>query len=205
MFRRRSAGAPDVLDDAEGAPEPDSADMVQARPGQTPKKGAPTPKRSEAQARRRQPYQAPTDRKAATRESRQRDRDSRQRKTLALQRGEEWALPVKDKGPVRAFARDYVDARHGLGEYYMFLVILLIVLLVIPSATAKLLADVLVAVVLVVMATEGWWVGRQVLRVARERFPGQSTRGVRMYAALRGIQIRRMRVPKPRVNRGDAV
>jgi hypothetical protein len=41
--------------------------------------------------------------------------------------------------------------------------------------------------------------------MAAERFPGQSTRGVVMYATMRGISLRRMRIPKPRVNRGDKV
>jgi hypothetical protein len=122
-----------------------------------------------------------------------------------MQRGEDWALPAKDKGKVRAFARDYVDARHGIGEYFMILVFVLVVLLVIPSAEAKLISDIVAIVVLVVLVAEAWWVGRKIERIAKERFPGESTRGVKVYAAQRGITIRRMRVPKPVVNRGDQV
>jgi hypothetical protein len=168
-------------------------------------KGAPTPKRSEAQANRRQPYQAPADRKAATKQSRQRGRDDRMRKTQALQRGEQWALPRKDQGPVRALARDVVDSRRGIGEYYMIMVFVLIILLVVPGNSTKIIADGVVIALLLLILVEGWFVGRKVKRLAAERFPGQSTQGVAMYTTMRGISMRRMRVPKPRVNRGDQI
>jgi Protein of unknown function (DUF3043) len=168
-------------------------------------KGVPTPKRSEAQANRRQPYQAPADRKAAAQQSRQRDRTERIRRSEALQRGESWALPPKDRGPVRALARDYVDARRGIGEYYMVMVVLLVVLLIIPGSTTKLVADGVVLFLLVVIVIEGWFVGNKVKRLAEQRFPGESTRGVMMYTTMRGISLRRMRIPKPRVERGDKV
>jgi hypothetical protein len=41
--------------------------------------------------------------------------------------------------------------------------------------------------------------------LSAERFPGQSTRGLRMYAAMRALQIRKLRFPKPRVKAGDKV
>jgi hypothetical protein len=204
VFKRRASEAPQPpADDLQA--EPASPDADRARPGVTPKKGVPTPKRSEAESTRRQPYQPPADRKAASQEARTRNRLDRQRKAAALQRGEEWALPAKDKGPVRALARDYVDARHGIGEYFMILVFVLVVLLVIPSAEAKFISDIVAIAVLAVLVVEAWWVGRNVERIAKQRFPGQSMRGVKMYAAQRGITIRRMRVPKPVVNRGDKI
>jgi hypothetical protein len=204
VFKRRASDAPQApAEDLQAEPATPEADQV--RRGATPKKGVPTPKRSEAESKRRQPYQPPADRKAAAQQSRSRSRLDRQRKAAALQRGEEWALPAKDRGPVRAFARDFVDARHGIGEYFMILVFVLVVLLVIPSAEAKFISDIVAIVVLVVLVAEAWWVGRRIERLARERFPGQSTRGLKVYAAQRGITIRRMRVPKPVVSRGDKV
>jgi hypothetical protein len=106
---------------------------------------------------------------------------------------------------VRALARDVVDARRGVGEYYMFMVILLIVLLVIPGQSTKLIADAVVVVLLLVVIVEAWLVGNRVKRLAAQRFPNESARGVVWYAATRGIQLRRMRIPKPRVDRGDKV
>ncbi|MGB6455751.1 MAG: DUF3043 domain-containing protein [Streptosporangiaceae bacterium] len=207
MFRRRSSDVSAVLEPDQAAPADSEADTPasRARPGLTPPKGAPTPKRNEAQANRRQPYQAPADRKAASRQSRDRNRGDRIRRTEAYQRGEGWALPRKDQGPVRALARDVVDARRGIGEYYMVLVVVLVILLVVPGSTTKVVFDVLVIGVVLLMITEGWFVGTKVKRLAAERLPGQSTQGVTMYTIMRGIQLRRLRMPKPRVKRGDQV
>ena len=207
MFRRRSSDAPEVLDQGEPAPggTSDAASSPSARPGLTPKKTAPTPKRSEAEANRRQPYQAPANRKSAAQQSKQRDRLDRQRRAQALARGEDWALPAKDRGPVRGLARDVVDARRGLGEYYMFMVVVLVGLLILPGQTTRLIAQGVVVFLLAAIIAEGAFVGARIKRMAAERFPGQSTRGVVMYATMRGISLRRLRVPKPRVNRGDQV
>jgi len=207
VFRRRNSATSEVEDQDQGAAGFTATDIDsdQSRPGMTPKKGAPTPKRSEAEAKRRQPYQAPTDRKAASKEARKRDAASRLRKSQALQRGEDWAMPPKDRGPVRALARDVVDARRSIGEYYMFMVIVLIVLLVLPGTQAKVIADFVVVGLLTVIVGEGWYVSTKVKKLAAERLPGQSTRGIRMYVIMRSISMRRMRMPKPRVNRGDRV
>jgi hypothetical protein len=207
VFRRRSSDAPQVLDAAQAAPgaTADDGGSRPARASVTAPKGAPTPKRSEAQANRRQPYQAPADRKAATQQSRQRGRTERIRRSEALQRGEQWALPAKDRGPVRALARDVVDARRGIGEYYMFMVVLLVVLLIVPGTKTKLIADVVVVCLLALIVVEGVFVGTRVKRLAAERFPGESTKGVLLYTTMRGVSLRRMRIPKPRVDRGDKV
>jgi Protein of unknown function (DUF3043) len=196
-----------VLDEDLAAPDAadSNGDARPARSSLTPPKGVPTPKRSEAQANRRQPYQAPADRKAAMQRSKQLDRSERVRKSEALQRGEQWALPAKDRGPVRALARDVVDARRGIGEWYMLMVVLLVVLLVVPGQSTKIIADVVVVFLLLVVIGEAWLVGNKVKRLAAERFPNESTKGVVWYAAQRGIQMRRMRLPKPRVARGQKI
>jgi hypothetical protein len=38
-----------------------------------------------------------------------------------------------------------------------------------------------------------------------ERLPGESARGLTMYAVMRALQIRRFRVPTPRVKPGDKI
>ncbi len=206
MFRRRSTDASGVLEPDQQAPDAEADSPVsRPRPGFTAPKGAPTPKRSAAQANRRQPYLAPSDRKAAAQQARGRNRAERIRRTDAYQRGEQWALPQKDQGPVRALARDVVDARRGVGEYYMILVIVAVAALLVLPDSLKFLADLLVLALIVVIAVEGWFVGRKVKRLAAERHPGQSTRGVVAYAMFRGINLRRLRMPKPRVKPGDKV
>jgi hypothetical protein len=193
-----------VLDDTaddEGIAEDEAA----PRPGHTAAKGRPTPKRSEAEKRRREPYNAPGDRKAAANQSRGRERSERTRRMEAMRRGESWALPRKDQGPVRALARDVVDARRGIAEYYLYGIVVLILLLFVPALKGTVIVDVIILGVLAVIAGEGWYVSRKVLRLARERYPGESTRGVAMYTALRGTQLRKMRMPAPRVQRGQKV
>ncbi len=188
--------------------EPLSLDEPEAaadRAGMTPGKGRPTPKRSEAERRRRQPYSAPSDKKAASQQSRGRDRTARARKMEAARRGESWALPRKDQGPVRALARDYVDSRRSLSEFYMFGVVFLIVLLFIPGLRKSAVVDYAVLVMLLVIVSESILVSGRVIRLAQQRFPGESTRGVRMYTAIRGTQFRRLRVPAPRVKPGDKI
>lgn len=193
-----------MLEEEPGAgPEQDG--QAETRPGFTAAKGRPTPKRSEAEKRRRQPYTAPGDRKAATSQARNRDRATRQRRMEAMRRGEDWALPRKDQGPVRALARDMVDARRGISEYYLYGVAALVLLLFVPGLRGNMIVDYLIVAILVVIITEGWWVSKKVLNLAQQRYPGESTRGVRMYTALRGTQVRRLRMPAPRVKIGDKV
>jgi Protein of unknown function (DUF3043) len=206
VFRRRSTDPADVLDSSPSGPDQAAPETGEAgRPGFTPKKAGPTPRRSQAEASRRAPYQAPTDRKSALQQGKKRDRAERARRTAALQRGEDWALPAKDRGPVRALARDLVDSRRGLSEYYLLAVLPIFVLIFIRKSGVQAIADVLVLAVLLTVTGESILVGRKVQKIAQERFPGQSTRGVRLYAAMRGTQLRRIRIPKPRVNRGDPV
>jgi hypothetical protein len=205
VFRRRSAPAPDLTDQDQSASVPDAEDPAVERANVTPSKGRPTPKRSEAEKRRRQPYSAPADKKAAYQQSKDRDRASRSRRMEAMRRGENWALPRKDQGPVRALARDYVDSRRSLSEFYMFGVLFLVVLLFIPGLRQSAVVDYAVLALLLVIITESTIVGSRVIKMAHQRFPGETTRGVRMYAAIRGTQIRRLRMPAPRVKPGDKI
>ena len=194
-----------MLDDASAVDEDAAEDEAAQRSGFTAAKGRPTPKRSEAEKRRRQPYTAPGDRKSAATQGKTRDRTERARRMEAMRRGEAWALPRKDQGPVKALARDVVDSRRGISEYYLYGIVVLILLLFIPALKGTIIVDLVILAVLLVIVGEGWLVSRRVLRLARERFPGESTRGIGMYTALRGTQLRKMRVPAPRVQRGQKV
>jgi hypothetical protein len=122
----------------------------------------------------------------------------------AVRRGEEWALPPRDRGPVKALARDYVDSKRRVSEYYMYGLLVLLVLLFIPSVVVKSIVPLLVLSAVVVMAIEGVFIGRRVKALAAQRLPGESTRGLGLYAAMRALQIRKLRVPKPRVSPGDS-
>lgn len=182
------------------------ADTSDARPGAvTASKGRPTPKRSEAERRRRQPYTAPKDRKEASRASRDRQRTDRTRRMEAVRRGEEWALPPRDRGPVKALARDYVDSKRRVSEYYMYGLLVLLVLLFIRTPIVQTIVPLLVLAAVVIMGIEGILIGRKVKSLAAGRLPGESTRGIALYSAMRALQIRKLRVPKPRVKPGDSI
>jgi Protein of unknown function (DUF3043) len=167
-------------------------------------KGRPTPKRSEA-APRRQPFAAPGNRKEASQQARARARTERARRAEGVRRGDERYLPAKDAGPVRALARDYVDSRRMLSEYYLYLVGVLFVLLILPFKAAKLVVYPLVLTAMVTVVLEGYLTGRRVRKIAAQRFPGERTKGVAFYAVVRSAQIRKLRLPPPRVKRGDKI
>jgi DUF3043 family protein len=208
VFRRSRTSTDEESgqDAANGADATSGADTALAdSPAITAGKGRPTPKRSEAERRRRQPYTAPKDRKEAARFSKDRQRSDRTRRMEAVRRGEEWALPPRDRGPVKALARDYVDSKRRVSEYYMYGLLVLLVLLFIPSLIVKTIVPLLVLSAVLVMAIEGFYIGRRVKAVAAERLPGESTRGLGLYSAMRALQIRKLRVPKPRVNPGDSL
>jgi hypothetical protein len=203
VFRRRT---PAIADNPgqETAGANDAADPAAAgRSATTASKGRPTPKRSEAE-RRRQPYTAPSDRKEANRQYRQREREARNRKLQGMQRGEQWALPPRDRGAAKALARDYVDSRRRLSEYYMYGLVVLLVMLFIRNKLVQGIVPLLVLAAILIMLGEGIFIGYRVRALAQERLPGENTRGVRLYAAMRALQIRRLRVPKPRIKPGQS-
>jgi hypothetical protein len=205
VFRRSRTGTDEGSgqDAVNGAAS--DADASPARPGAvTAGKGRPTPKRSEAERRRREPYTAPKDRKEAARTSRDRQRTDRTRRMEAVRRGEEWAMPPRDRGPVKALARDYVDSKRRVSEYYMYGLLVLLVLLFIRTPIVQTIVPLLVLAAVLIMGVEGVLIGRKVKSLAAERLPGQSTRGLALYSAMRALQIRRLRVPKPRVKPGDS-
>lgn len=208
MFRRRNAGAGSAVDEADGA-SPGTSQTTDDRPAGpgaafTPGKGRPTPKRSEAEKRRRGPY-TPGDRKAGGKDGRARDRAERARKYDAMKRGEQWALPPRDQGPVKALTRDYVDSRRRISEFYMYILIVLMLALFVQSTALKAYLYPVVLILAAIIITEGTIVSRRVRKIAAERYPGESTRGITMYAIMRSLQIRRFRMPMPRVKPGDKI
>jgi len=201
VFRRRS-------DPAEAAAEADQVDEVSDQPARQAGKGRPTPKRSEAERRRRQPYAAPpADKRAGAAQDREHRRTEQRRRMDAMRRGEEWALPAKDRGPVRALARDYVDSRRlVVSEYILFGVfaLILVVFLLGASKNGSVVLYIEVAIVAVI-ALEALYHGTVVRRLARQRFPGEPANGLVWYVAKRSIRLRSTRIPPARVARGQAI
>jgi hypothetical protein len=203
VFRRRQPTTVDSPDeDAVGAPDSDGSPGAASR-ATTAAKGKPTPKRSEAE-RRRRPVNAPGDRKEANRQYRDRNRQDRARRQQALAKGEQWALPARDRGAVKGLTRDYVDSRRRVSEFYMYGLVVLLALLFVRNTFVQSLVPLLVLAAVLIMLVEGFFIGRRARTLAEERLPGESTHGVRLYAAMRALQIRQLRMPKPRIKPGDS-
>ncbi|MFE7772387.1 DUF3043 domain-containing protein [Streptomyces sp. NPDC057445] len=166
-------------------------------------KGRPTPKRSEAQTQRRRAQSAPADRKDAMRRQREARRADLAKQREALAGGDERYLPARDKGPVRRFVRDYVDARFSIAEFFLPLAVVILVLSMIrvPQLQNIALLLWLGVIVMIVIDSIGLWF--RLRKQLNERFPNEPKRGALAYGLMRTLQMRRLRLPKPQVKRGE--
>ncbi len=211
-FLRRSADpATDSDDDAVAtAAQGSVSDPGRATTG----KGRPTPKRREAEAKRRGPVPPPprTQREASRlakanrpdREQRRRDAAERRERMAA---GDQRYLLPRDRGPVREYVRDLVDSRPHLSGMFMPLAIIVVASLLLPFPNAQRFLSLFCTIALLAMLGEGILLGAQTTRKARLRFPDEKINalGTGWYAFTRASQLRRLRVPKPRVKRGATV
>jgi hypothetical protein len=213
VFRRNSAGA------AEGNAADSEAEQSQGAPAKNKPaaesgKGRPTPKRSEAERDRyrsitgsttsgRGRTSGSTARGKATPEDKARARSERDKRMAAMRRGEDWALGPRDRGPARKLARDYVDSHRRVSEYYMYVLIVLLVALLSRSKALENYVSPLVVVLIVIIVADAYFIRRALRKLVAERLPGESARGLTTYAVMRALQIRRFRMPAPRLKPGD--
>ncbi|MES4889873.1 DUF3043 domain-containing protein [Streptomyces sp. NPDC096012] len=174
----------------------------QTRHPQAPK-GRPTPKRSEAQSQRRSVAHTPTNRKEASKRQREDRREALARQRAALASGDERYLPARDKGPVRKFARAWVDSRFNVAEFFLPLAVVILVLSVVRVPSIQSIALLLWLIVIVLIVLDSAVSGFRLRKRLKERFPDQNTRGAVAYALMRSLQMRRLRLPKPQVKRGE--
>ncbi|MYV54877.1 DUF3043 domain-containing protein [Streptomyces sp. NBC_01317] len=174
---------------------------TQTRDPQAPK-GRPTPKRSEAQSQRRR-ASTPTDRKSAMKQQREARRTDMARQRAALASGDERFLPARDKGPVRRYVRDYVDSRFCMAEFFLPLAVVILVLSMVRVGSLQNIALLLWlgVIVLIVVDSIGLWL--RLKKQLAERFPDTPKRGAVAYGLMRTLQMRRLRLPKPQVKRGQ--
>lgn len=177
-------------------------DSKQPRDPQAPK-GRPTPKRSEAQAQRRSVANTPMTRKDAAKRQREERRVQLEKQRQALASGDERYLPAWDKGPVRRFARDYVDSRLNVAEFFLPMAVVILLLSVVRVAALQSAALLLWLVVIVAIVVDSAISAFRLKKRLAERFPEQNRRGAVAYALMRSLQMRRLRLPKPQVNRGE--
>ena len=209
MFRRGNAGARgDTAQDDQGEQSLGAPQTTKVRPAAETAKGRATPKRSEAERGRRQgitgtPARSGGASRGGTKTSSADGQADRRARQEAIRRGEQWALPARDRGPVKALARDYIDSRRRLSEYYMYLMIVLVIVLFIKKSGLQLYAEPIALVLILLVVVDAAWLRFKLTKLVRERLPGESTRGLTTYAVFRALQIRRFRVPPPRIRPGD--
>jgi DUF3043 family protein len=204
VFRRKSAGEPDgTTQDSPGAQSPGSPADTKVRPAAQAGKGRPTPKRKEAEAGRYQPIGGPK-RTAGPRTPADKAtaRSERTRRNVAMKAGEDWALLPKDRGPVRALARDYIDSRRRFTEYVMYFLVLMLASIVARNKAVQSYIVILELVVLVGVAIDGFFISRGVRRAVAAKATDGDIRGLTWYSMTRALSPRWMRTPAPRVTPG---
>ncbi|MEY2634659.1 MAG: hypothetical protein RIS75_599 [Actinomycetota bacterium] len=169
-------------------------------------KGRATPKRKDAELSRKQTLKPSRDTKAGKAASRQRENLSRNETRRALYTGDQKHLPLRDQGPVRQFVRNHVDRRISMGE--LFVPIAFAVLLLAIAFPTDGFVQTLISSLWTVMLV-GLFVDISVLTVTLRKklksdFPQYTGRGDVLYAIMRSITLRAMRLPKPLVKIGGA-
>ncbi|ASR34861.1 hypothetical protein BAY61_07575 [Prauserella marina] len=216
FLRRNSTQSDDAA--ADDGPDADIETDSHAPRGYTPAKGRATPKRKEAEGKRRGPVAPPP---RTTREAIRRNRELRkqnpvtkdERRAAAKERrermmaGDERYLLPRDRGPVKAYVRDLVDSRRNILGLFMPLAILVFVSLLVPVPAVQQYATLGTTVMLLGMVVEGFLNGRRIAKLARERFPKETIKGgsIGWYSFVRASQIRKLRMPKPRLRPGDPI
>lgn len=160
-------------------------------------KGRPTPKRAEAEKGRRRAITAPTNRKEAYKLSRARSQAERARSMQALREGDERHLPARDRGPVRKWVRDVVDARRSVAEYFLPLALVILALTFTGIDRLQFFGSALWLVLVTLIIVDSLILAIRLRNGLTKTFPDQSHKGATVYALMRSMQIRRFRLPPP--------
>jgi hypothetical protein len=180
----------------------DSSTQVVDTESTTVGKGRPTPTRREREEANRRPLVATG--KEAQKAQRARLAEVRERQRVGMANGEEKFLPERDKGPQRRFIRDYIDARYSVGEAMIPIMVLVIVMSIVQIAAVQMITLFVLWGFFLVAIVDCLVVGRIVTAKLAEKYgPGDVQRGNKWYAAMRAMQMKPMRMPKPQIKRGQ--
>jgi hypothetical protein len=166
-------------------------------------KGRPTPTRKEAETAARARAKGAADKKAAARQLRQRRQEQNSRMREGMKSGDERFLPARDQGKVRGFLRDRVDSRLSMAEFLLPLLVLIMVLTYSGNPALNRFGQSLWMVTILLVTLDTVLLSLRVKKDLRQRFPDESHKGAVFYAMLRAMQLRFLRLPKPRVKLGQ--
>lgn len=122
----------------------------------------------------------------------------------ALKAGDERHLPMRDRGPVRRYVRDLVDARRSVGEFFLMFALVILVLTWVGNQQLQVLGSTLWMFLVVLMLVDSVALAVRVRRALNRAHPDENHRGAVAYALMRSMQIRRFRLPPPRVTPGGS-
>lgn len=179
----------------EPAASQSAAEPLVDEPAQRGRKDGPTPTRKQAEAARRERLNPSITKKEARKQASKANRSQRIDHMRAA-----------DSTPERALLRDHIDAHRRLGEFLLPGLLLILGLTLAqsfwPPATLVSMILMYTYIVLVIIDIVLMWRGYKKLHA--ERFPNTPLRGLMLYGANRCIQMRRLRMPRPRLERGDS-
>lgn len=218
FLRRNSTQEADSDGSVDTADTADDAAESHVPRGYTPSKGRATPSRKDSEGKRRGPVAPPPQ---TTREAMKRSRELRKRNPVSkedrraaskerrerMMAGDEKYLLPRDQGPVKAYVRDLVDSRRNVLGLFMPLAILVFLTLLVPVPAFQQYATLITTVFLLGMVVEGFLNGRRIANAVRARFPNETVKGASLgwYAFVRASQIRKLRMPKPRLKPGEKI
>jgi hypothetical protein len=166
-------------------------------------KGRPTPTRREAEAAARARAKVPRSRKDAAKQQRAQRAAQSQRMREGMKTGDERYLPSRDRGPVRRFIRDFVDSRFSFIELMVPLLIVSMVLGYSGSRSMVQLGNTVLFTTILVIVIDIFMLRMRLRRELARRFPEESTKGATLYAAMRSLQMKFLRLPKAQVKIGE--
>ena len=183
-------------------------------------KGRPTPKRREAEGRRGPVAPPPMTQREAIKRSKDQGKSltkeekralSAERRERMMSGDEKYVLP-RDRGQVRAYVRDLVDARRNIAGILLPIAVLSFVILLIPIPTVQSYGPLVLLVAIIAAILDTVIFARTIGQKVRARFPKGdsselSTKGSALgfYAFNRACLFRRWRVPRPRVAVGEKI
>jgi hypothetical protein len=172
-------------------PDPESATKA------TSKKKVPTPTRRAAEQARRErlnPALNPKQAKARERELRMEKRAEATNKV--------------DAEPRRVLLRDYIDARRSISQWAMPIIMVGLAVSMFTAnwgPTASSMGLYIVWVLFIIIGVDVFLTWRGYKKLLAERLPNETSKRLFSYAMNRMINIRRIRMPKPRVKPGDKI
>lgn len=184
----------------------DDAPSVEPAPAAAPK-GRPTPSRKEAEAARKAALTGapkPGSSKKATKQAqREQAREMRIKNREAMMRGDDRALPARDQGPVKKAVRDYVDSRRTVAEFFVPVAVVVLLLGLMRNVQVQVFVTMVWFLILFLVVTDTAIMLWRMNRKLAETWPNKADRkSINFYAVMRGLQIRRLRLPPPRFKAG---